>query len=117
MHRSLPSIFFIGLFQPIGCIWNLADYQARIAVAQITGELERPRDIAARIAHEVRSPHWRFDNAPRHAIEVDFHDFRRELLCELASARCARRRSRLERVPIAPAQSLPAERSTCIAGH
>jgi len=86
MHRSLPSIFFIGLFQPIGCIWNLADYQARIAVEQITGQLERPRDIEGRIADEMAAPHWRFGDSPRHAIEVDAHDFRRELLRELASA-------------------------------
>jgi pyruvate/2-oxoglutarate dehydrogenase complex dihydrolipoamide dehydrogenase (E3) component len=84
MHRSLPSIFFIGLFQPLGCIWTLADYQARIAVAQITGKLKRPNDLKARIEHEVRSPHWQFDPAPRHAIEVDYHDFRQELLRELA---------------------------------
>jgi flavin-binding monooxygenase-like protein len=87
MHRSLPSIFFIGLFQPIGCIWNLADYQARIAVEQIIGRLERPRDIEKRIAHEMSSPHWRFEDTPRHAVEVDWHDFRRELLRELASGR------------------------------
>jgi Flavin-binding monooxygenase-like len=92
MHRSLPSIFFIGLFQPIGCIWNLADHQARIAVAQITGRLARPIDIADRIAHEMSSPHWRFDSSPRHAIEVDAHEFRRELLQELAPA--SRRRQR-----------------------
>ena len=84
MHRSLPSIFFIGLFQPLGCIWTLADYQARIAVAQITGKLKRPHDLETRIAHEISSTHWQFDDAPRHAIEVDFHDFRHELLSELA---------------------------------
>src|SRR5262249_13522073 len=86
IHWSLPSIFFIGLFQPLGCIWTLADYQARIAVAQITGKLERPRDLEIRIAHEISSPHWQFDDAPRHAIEVDYHDFRQELLNELARA-------------------------------
>jgi len=83
MHRSLANIFFIGLFQPIGCIWNLADYQARIAVAQIFGRLSRPHDIEARIARETASRHWRFDASPRHAVEVDAHDFRRELLREL----------------------------------
>jgi cation diffusion facilitator CzcD-associated flavoprotein CzcO len=87
MHRSLPSIYFIGLFQPVGCIWNLADLQARIAVGQITGRLARPRNIDERIAHEMSSPHWRFDGSPRHAIEVDARDFRRELLQELTPVR------------------------------
>jgi hypothetical protein len=86
MHRTIGNLFFIGLFQPIGCIWQLADYQARIAALQIKGRLTRPSDIAARIKHEVASPHWRFDPSPRHAIEVDYHDFRKELMRELRPA-------------------------------
>jgi hypothetical protein len=83
MHKQIPSVFFIGLFQPIGCIWRLADHQARIAALQIKGALSRPRDIEARIDKEISSPHWRFDKAPRHAVEVDYHDFRGELLNEI----------------------------------
>jgi cation diffusion facilitator CzcD-associated flavoprotein CzcO len=86
MHKQIPSVFFIGLFQPIGCIWRLADHQARIAALQIKGALDRPRDIEARIDKEVSSPHWRFDKAPRHAVEVDYHDFRHELLKEIGGA-------------------------------
>ena len=86
MHPTIGNLFFIGLFQPIGCIWQLADYQARIAALQIKGRLTRPSDIAARIHHEVTSPHWRFDPSPRHAIEVDYHDFRKELMRELRPA-------------------------------
>jgi Flavin-binding monooxygenase-like len=86
MHPTIPSLFFIGLFQPIGCIWRLADYQARIAALQISGRLRRPSDIHARIRDEVTHPHYRFDPSPRHAIEVDYHIFRRELMGELAGA-------------------------------
>jgi cation diffusion facilitator CzcD-associated flavoprotein CzcO len=86
MHPTIPSLFFIGLFQPLGCVWQLADYQARIAALQISGRLARPSDIDARISREV-APHRRFDPSPRHAIEVDYHAFRRELLTELAAAR------------------------------
>lgn len=86
MHRRIANLFFIGLFQPIGCIWRLADPQARIAALQIAGRLERPRDIDARIDREMRSPHWRFERSARHAVEVDYHDFRRELMRELARA-------------------------------
>jgi cation diffusion facilitator CzcD-associated flavoprotein CzcO len=86
MHPTIPSLFFIGLFQTIGCIWRLADYQARIAALQISGRLRRPSDIDARIHHELTRPHHRFDPSPRHTIEVDYHAFRRELLNELAAA-------------------------------
>jgi len=86
MHPRLANLFFIGLFQPLGCIWRLADVQARIAALQIAGRLARPPDIAARTAREMSHPHWRFDAAPRHAIEVDAHDFRRDLLKHLGEA-------------------------------
>lgn len=87
MHPTIPSLFFIGLFQPIGCIWRLADYQARIAALQISGRLQRPSDIDARIRDELARSHRRFHPSPRHAIEVDYHDFRRELIAELAGGR------------------------------
>jgi cation diffusion facilitator CzcD-associated flavoprotein CzcO len=86
MHPTIPSLYFIGLFQPIGCIWRLADHQARIAALQVSGRLSRPSDLEARIRHEVAHPHRRFDPSPRHAIEVDYHTFRRELMDELAAA-------------------------------
>jgi hypothetical protein len=69
MHPTIPSLFFVGLFQPIGCIWRLADYQARVAALQLSGRLQRPADLAARIRHEIAHPHHRFDPSPRHAIE------------------------------------------------
>jgi cation diffusion facilitator CzcD-associated flavoprotein CzcO len=82
MHPRIGNLFFIGLFQPIGCIWRLADFQARIAALQIAGRLLRPADIGTRIARQ--HPHWHFDAEPRHALEVDYHDFRNELMRELA---------------------------------
>lgn len=83
MLADVPNLYFIGLFQPIGCIWTLADLQARIAALQIAGHLARPADIAARIEREKRHPHWRFEQRPRHAVEVDYYDFERSLLREL----------------------------------
>jgi cation diffusion facilitator CzcD-associated flavoprotein CzcO len=83
MHPKIENLFFIGLFQPIGCIWRLADHQARIAALQINGALKRPTDVAMRSASEVRQRRRRFGSAPRHLIEVDYHDFRDSLLREL----------------------------------
>jgi cation diffusion facilitator CzcD-associated flavoprotein CzcO len=91
MHPRIPSLFFIGLFQSIGCIWRLADYQGRIAALQISGRLKRPADIATRICREVAHPQFGFDPSPRHALEVDYHAFRRELMRELALAGDTRR--------------------------
>ncbi|MDP2621040.1 MAG: NAD(P)-binding domain-containing protein [Hyphomicrobiales bacterium] len=87
MPAEPGNLFFIGLFQPIGCIWTLADLQARIAALRIAGALEAPANLAARIDREARKPHWRFEKRPRHALEVDFNEFRKELLAEIARAR------------------------------
>jgi len=84
MHPTIPNLFFIGLFQPVGCVWRLADYQARIAALQISGRLRRPPDIGTRIRHEVRRSHARSGPSPRHAIAVDYRTFRRQLMRELA---------------------------------
>lgn len=93
MPADIPNLYFIGLFQPIGCIWNLADHQAHIAALQIAGRLARPADLQRRIAHEMGARHWRFEDRPRHQAEVDYHDFRKSLLKELKGARSAERQA------------------------
>lgn len=80
---DLPNLYFIGLFQPLGCIWPLADYQARLAVKEICGEYRRPANLRAAIQWELDHPHFAFEPSPRHAVEVDYHRFRKELRDEL----------------------------------
>ena len=89
MPAGHPTVDFLGLFQPIGCIWPYAELQARIVAAQVTGRLDRPADLEKRIAGEIASPHWNFERTPRHAIEVDIYDFGDALRRELAAARPA----------------------------
>ncbi len=84
IHPQIDNLFFIGLFQPLGCIWPLADYQGRIAARAIAGTWQRPADLAARILREQTHPHYHFQKERRHATEVDYHAFRAELLAELA---------------------------------
>ncbi|MET0285171.1 MAG: NAD(P)-binding domain-containing protein [Polyangiales bacterium] len=86
MHARFDNLYFIGLFQPFGCIWPLADYQAMLACAEILGLYQRPRDMAAAIQHEMEHPHYEFDGGARHSTQVDYHMFRGELKRELAKA-------------------------------
>ncbi len=86
LHAQHPSLYFIGLFQPLGCIWPMADMQARLAVQEIIGKWQRPADLPAKIEHEMANPHFNFDKAPRHSTEVDYHLFRKELQAALAQA-------------------------------
>lgn len=83
MCPEYSNLFLIGLFQPQGCIWPLADYQAKIAVSIITGALCKPSNLLAKINKEMRTVHGHFTASPRHVLEVDYHSFRKQLLREL----------------------------------
>ncbi len=85
-HADVPNLYFIGLFQPLGCIWPLADYQAMLACLEILGRYRRPTDLRAAIEHERRHPHFKFVQSLRHSTEVDYADFRHELFRELKKA-------------------------------
>jgi hypothetical protein len=89
MHPTVPSLYFIGLFQPIGCIWRLADHQARIAALQITGRLRRSHQVEAwpgPAGKHRKTRSRRRDPAPRNGIEVDYRSFERQLRREIAVA-------------------------------
>lgn len=84
MHPDFETLYFIGFCQPQGCIWPLADYQSKIAARIITGQMKRPHQLSKKIDRELKKPHYPFVAHTRHALEVDYHMFRRELLALLA---------------------------------
>ncbi len=75
MPVDVTDIFFIGLIQPLGCIWALADYQAEIVARAINGTWNRPENIAAKIEQEHAEDAKRYRPTTRHAVEVDYHDY------------------------------------------
>lgn len=85
-HESINNLYFIGLFQPLGCIWPLADYQAMLACLELKGQYKRPADMKKAIADEIANPHYKFYKSPRHSTEVDYADFRAELFREIKKA-------------------------------
>ena len=87
MHPEYDNLYFIGLFQPQGCIWPLADYQARIAALIIKGALNRPANIEQLINKEREKSKKHFKNNARHALEVDYAIFRKQLQKELKKAK------------------------------
>jgi hypothetical protein len=86
MHPEHKGLYFIGLFQPLGCIWPLADYQALLACQEILGKYRRPANMPAAIQYEIEHPHFSFSGSGRHSTEVDYHFFRRDLARELKKA-------------------------------
>jgi cation diffusion facilitator CzcD-associated flavoprotein CzcO len=83
MSEQFGSLYFIGLFQPQGCIWPLADHQAKIVAGIIAGKLKRPTNLAYKINAEMKKTRSRYKEATRHALEVDYLGFRKQLLREL----------------------------------
>ncbi len=86
IHNDFQNLYFIGLFQPVGCIWPMADYQAKLACLEILGKYKRPKNLKAAIQYEIDHPHFTFERGQRHAVEVDYHSFRKELRLELLKA-------------------------------
>ncbi|MFC3880972.1 flavin-containing monooxygenase [Algoriphagus namhaensis] len=74
-HEKYENLFFIGMFQPLGCIWPGAELQSKIMARQLTGEWQRPENIAELCQKEVENPHFKQVNTPRHTITVDYHLF------------------------------------------
>jgi len=86
-HPRFPDLFFIGLFQPLGCIWPLADHQGQLVARAIRGEWKRPADIDSAIRREIDHPDYAFSKTPKHAVEVDYHEYRKRLRKEIAGRR------------------------------
>ena len=83
LHPTIDNIFFIGLFQPLGCIWPGAELQSKIVAHQLSGKWKRPSNIESLVRKEVDRPHYNQLKTPRHTITVDYHLFRKALLKEL----------------------------------
>ncbi|HYM30892.1 MAG TPA: NAD(P)-binding domain-containing protein [Candidatus Cybelea sp.] len=82
-HPRHENLYFIGLFQPLGCIWPLADYQGRLVAKHIAGQWGRPSNIDAAIDREMAHPDYAWTKSVRHAVEVDYHAYRARLIKEL----------------------------------
>ena len=83
LHADYPTLYFIGLFQPLGCIWPGSELQSRIMARELSGKWKRPADIRGKIREELEHPDFRQINTPRHTITVDYHRFRKRLRAQL----------------------------------
>jgi hypothetical protein len=72
-HPEHTTLMFIGLVQPLGCIWPLADAQAKLVANTIIGNYTPPADLRQRIAQDIAGMRRQFIQAARHSIEVEYH--------------------------------------------
>jgi len=85
-HPELPTLLFIGLVQPQGAIWPLADLQSQLAALYISGKWNAPKDIKTLAILEADEISKSYLKHKRHTIEVDFHHFRSLLKKQILSA-------------------------------
>lgn len=72
-HPDHPTLFFIGLVQPLGCIWPLADAHAQLVTQAILGHYTPPADMRARIQKYLTHMRRDFLHTARHTLEVEYH--------------------------------------------
>jgi thioredoxin reductase len=83
MHPTIENLYFIGLFQPLGCIWPGSELQSKIMARELANKWQRPKNIADLIQNELKNPDFNQINTPRHTVTVDYHKFRKRLLAQL----------------------------------
>ncbi|MCA2980867.1 MAG: NAD(P)-binding domain-containing protein [Myxococcaceae bacterium] len=80
IHPRYADLHFIGLFQPLGCIWPAAALQAKLMARRLVGRWSPPDDLEAAVHAELAHPDVEQLATPRHTITVDYPYFRRRLL-------------------------------------
>ena len=87
LHKMIPekiiNLYFIGLFQPLGCIWPGAELQAKLAAKHFAGRWSPQKPIGELISQELNNPDVSQITTPRHTITVDDFSFRHRLKKEL----------------------------------
>ena len=93
LHRMIPAdinnLYFIGLFQPLGCIWPGAELQSKLAAEHLSGNWKPKKSIRKLLDEEMAKPDVQQINTPRHTITVDDFSFRARLKKELSRAQIA----------------------------
>tara|TARA_Y100001936_G_scaffold179421_1_gene176365 strand:+ start:3055 stop:4353 length:1299 start_codon:yes stop_codon:yes gene_type:complete len=91
LHKMIPAninnLYFIGLFQPLGCIWPGAELQSKLAAKHLAGLWEPNSDMQKLIDFEINNPDVQQVESPRHTITVDDFSFRKRLKKELRATK------------------------------
>lgn len=77
------QIFVVGLIQPNGGLWRLADYQSQLIARVIVARREHP-DVAKWFERRLRGggssrKFKKYVASPRHFVEIDYHRYRERM--------------------------------------
>jgi dimethylaniline monooxygenase (N-oxide forming) len=85
IHPDWKNLFFLALIQPLGAIMPLAEVQAKWIAKIINGQSKLPnreamlKDIEAETIKMTK----RYNNSPRHTLQVDFHPYKESIEQEM----------------------------------
>lgn len=82
-HPAYDNLMFVGLLQPLGCIWPLSDLQSQQIVKYLSNEWKLPKDFKKAVQIQQNNMPYDFIDTPRHKLEVDFHEFKKHLQNEI----------------------------------
>lgn len=82
-HAEYDNLYFIGMFQPLGCIWPGSELQSKLLAKAIAGTWTRPKNIKELCGREITHPHFNQVQSHRHTITVDYHKFVKALKKEI----------------------------------
>jgi len=109
---DMPNLFFIGLYQPLGAIFPIAERQACIAGDYLLGKYLPPArtEMEATIARDQEALAKRYVRSKRHTMQVDFDHFMAQLKKEWGTG-AGRAASAGGALPVAPraADAAPTE--------
>lgn len=83
-----PTLFFIGLVQPLGAIMPLAEAQSEWVADLLSGRGSLPgtAEMQKAVGESERQMRRRYVASKRHTIQVDFHPYLREIRHERKQA-------------------------------
>ncbi len=78
VHPEFPGLYFLALIQPLGAIMPLAEVQSKYISKLLRNEVRLPSKEAQLldIEREANANKKRYNNSPRHTIQVDFHTYK-----------------------------------------
>lgn len=82
-HPTFHNLFFIGLVQPMGCIWPLSDAHAKLVANYLAGNYQLPTNLSKEIEKDLHRIKKRYTESHRHTIEVEYHEHLSELYKEI----------------------------------
>jgi dimethylaniline monooxygenase (N-oxide forming) len=97
IHPNYPNLYFIGLFQPIGAIMPIAEWQSKWIAEVLAGEvvLPSPAEIQREMKIEEKRVKQQYVDSPRHTMQVDWHPYVNQIKREMKRKAKKQMRSRV----------------------